>query len=165
MKRRDFLATLPAAAAGPYLAAALGGTGILGLAGCSQEALSGPAEIKWDRDTCVRCSMVIGDKRFAAQVRDPNRKVSKFDDIGCALFWLAHQPFNEQSAGLEFWVGEAQAPISTVNWLDARKARYQSGRPSPMGYNFSALPAAVAAGIAETLDYSETKKRVLARGK
>jgi len=25
--------------------------------------------IKWDRDTCVRCSMVISDRRFAAEMR------------------------------------------------------------------------------------------------
>jgi copper chaperone NosL len=26
----------------------------------------GMVEIKWDRDTCPRCSMVISDRRFAA---------------------------------------------------------------------------------------------------
>ena len=48
------------------------------------------AEIKWDRETCLRCSMVISDRRFAAQVRGgPQDMVFKFDDIGCFVFWIA----------------------------------------------------------------------------
>jgi copper chaperone NosL len=47
------------------------------------------AEIKWDRETCVRCSMVISDRRFAAQLRGgPKNTVFKFDDIGCFAFWI-----------------------------------------------------------------------------
>jgi copper chaperone NosL len=49
----------------------------------------GMAEIKWDRDTCVRCSMVISDRRFAAELRGGEKNtVFKFDDIGCAVFWM-----------------------------------------------------------------------------
>ena len=79
MDRRRFVSALPALAAGPYLGAVL--------AGCSGEPLTGPVEIKWDRDVCVRCSMVISDRHFAAQIRDPMKKVLKFDDFGCAIFW------------------------------------------------------------------------------
>lgn len=157
MKRRQFLGTLPAAAAGPYLAGTLGaGLGLL-LGGCGGEATSGPVEIKWDRDTCERCRMAISDKRFAAQVRDPNRKVHKFDDIGCAMFWVAHQAFNELSANSEYWVADYRGG----NWLDARKANFLHGKKSPMGYHYAALAEAEAG----TVSYQEMKKRIIALGK
>jgi hypothetical protein len=146
MKRRQFLVSL------------LGGGVGLSLASCGGEAKSGPVEIKWDRDTDARCSMVIGDQRFAAQIRDPNRKVWKFDDIGCAVFWLAHQQFSEASANTEYWVNDYLHPGL---WLDARRAYYLDGKKSPMGYQFGAL----AEPEAGTIDYAVMKKRVLARGK
>ncbi|MDA0190314.1 MAG: nitrous oxide reductase accessory protein NosL [Proteobacteria bacterium] len=160
MKRRDFLGALPAATAGPYLGSLLGG-GLAGLGltlgGCSGEPTSGPVEIKWDRETCPRCRMVISDKRFAAQLRDPNRKVWKFDDIGCLVFWLAHQQFNEASTNTEYWV----ADYRSGSWLDARKAHYLHGKKSPMGYHYAAL-AEPEAGV---VDYPEMKKRIIALGK
>lgn len=127
------------------------------LAGCSREPTTGPVEIKWDRDVDPRCSMVISDKRFGAQIRDPNRKVTKFDDIGCAMFWLMAQQFNEQSPNTEYWV----ADYRSGTWLDARKAYYLEGKKSPMGYHYAAL----AEPEAGTIPYQEMKKRILARGK
>lgn len=170
MKRREFLGALPLAAAGPhlapYLAGTLGGGLSLLLAGCGGEALKGPAAIKWDRDTCERCRMAISEKRFAAQVRDQNRKVHKFDDVGCLVFWLAHQPFNEESTNTEYWVADyasasADPAAATVNWIDVRQAHFVEGKKSPMGYNFGAYAGA----SAEAVSYSEMKKRVLSRGK
>lgn len=145
MKRRQFLATLPAAAIGAALA------------GCGREASTGPVDVKWDRDTDPRCSMVISDKRFAAQIRDPNRKAWKFDDIGCAMFWLMQQPFSEQTQNTEYWV----ADYKTGHWIDARQAHYLEGKKSPMGYHFAAL----AEPEAGTIPYREMKRRVLSRGK
>lgn len=47
----------------------------------------GMQPIKWDRDTCVRCNMVISDRRFAAEMHGGERDtVFKFDDIGCLVF-------------------------------------------------------------------------------
>lgn len=146
MKRRHFCIALPVAALG------------FSLAGCNREPSSGPVEIKWDRETDPRCSMVISDKRFAAQIRDPNRKAWKFDDIGCAMFWLMQQTFSEQTPNTEFWVNDYRNPGA---WLDARKAFYLEGKKSPMGYQF----AAVAEPEAGAIPYPEMKKRVLSRGK
>jgi ABC-2 type transport system permease protein len=90
MDRRRFVSALPALAAGPYLGVTLGATLSAALSGCSSEPLTGPVDIKWDRDVCVRCSMVISDRHFAAQIRNPMKKVLKFDDFGCAVFWKEH---------------------------------------------------------------------------
>lgn len=149
--RRRFVAALPALAAGPYLGAVL--------TGCSSEPLTGPAEIKWDRDVCVRCSMVISERSYAAQIRDPMKKVHKFDDFGCAIFWKEHQTFSD--AEIEFWAVDARAEPAGGKWLDARQAAYLAGRRTPMGYGF----AAVTAGTPETVGYAEARKAVLAKGK
>lgn len=148
MKRRQFIEWLPLAAVG---------TSWLALLGCQRVPSSGPVEPKWDRDVDPRCGMVISDPRFAAQIRDPNRQVTKFDDIGCAMFWLMQQPFSEQTANTEYWV----ADYRQGGWLDARQAHYLAGKKSPMGYHYAALAEAEAG----TISYQEMKKRILSRGK
>lgn len=151
MDRRTFVSTLPALAAGPYLGSLL--------AGCGSEPLTGPGKIAWDRDVCVRCSMVISDRAYAAQIRDPMKKVLKFDDVGCAVFWKEHQTWSD--ADIEFWVVDSRAEPVGSQWLDARKAAYAGGRRSPMGYGF----AAVAEGSAGAVPFAEARKAILAKGK
>ena len=87
-----------------------GGLLLAPLAGCGKQGHwpEGMAEIKWDRDTCVRCNMVISDPRFAAEMRGGEKGVVfKFDDIGCLVFWLrdkaAQFPWMA-SAGTRLWV-------------------------------------------------------------
>ena len=123
----------------------------------------GMAEIKWDRDTCVRCSMVISDRRFAAQLRGGEKNtVFKFDDIGCAVVWLRDKakdfPWMAEPA-TRFWVADASGKGD--KWLDARKAHYSGGAMSPMGYNQSARAYAEAGSF----DFREMSAHVLAKGK
>lgn len=151
MDRRKFVSTLPALAAGPYLGSVL--------AGCSSEPLTGPGKIAWDRDVCVRCSMVISDRAYAAQIRDPMKKVLKFDDAGCAVFWKEHQSWSD--ADIEFWVADSRAEPAGSQWLDARKAVYAGGKRSPMGYGFAAVPE----GTAGAVTFAEARRAILAKGK
>jgi nitrous oxide reductase accessory protein NosL len=131
------------------------------LSACAREALpDGLAEIKWDRDTCARCSMVISDRRFAAQVRGGPRQASwKFDDIGCVAFWLQAQPWGNEAA-TRIWVTDAASGDKVV-WLDARQAHYVGGKSSPMGYDF----AAYAAAAPRSLTFEDMRTQVLAKGK
>lgn len=149
--RRRFVAALPALAAGPYLGAVL--------SGCSSEPLTGPAEIKWDRDVCARCSMVISERTYAAQIRDPMKKVHKFDDFGCAVFWKEHQTFSDAES--EFWVVDSRTEPAASKWLDARQAAFVGGKHTPMAYGF----AAVAAGTDAAVPFAEARKAVLTKGK
>ena len=156
--RRQFLGRL---AAGSFLLTPLAAA----LSGCQKDGWpEGMAEIKWDRDTCVRCSMVISDRRFAAQVRGgPKDTVYKFDDIGCLVFWLRDK-VAEQSwladAATKMWIAEMNSKGQDVKWLDPRQAHYL-GRHSPMGYNF----AATAQPQAGSQDFASMREHVLARGK
>ncbi|MBS1191987.1 MAG: hypothetical protein H6R10_3779 [Rhodocyclaceae bacterium] len=130
------------------------------LSACAKSAWpEGMAEIHWDRDTCTRCRMVISDRRFAAEVRGgPKDEVFKFDDIGCVAFWLKAQPWNTDP---RIWVADAGSRGDGVAWLDARKARYVSGKTSPMAYNYAAFPLPQAG----SLDFPEMREHILLRGK
>jgi hypothetical protein len=143
-----------------------GGLLLAPLSACGQKGNwpEGMAEIKWDRDTCVRCNMVISDPRFAAEMRGGEKDVAfKFDDIGCLVFWLrdkaAQHPWMAEPA-TRMWVADS-SDMSGKTWLDARRAHYLGGRLSPMGYNFAAARDAVSGG----LTFEAMREQVLAKGK
>ena len=151
--RREFLRRSAAAALALHPLAAAP------LAGCAapDDLPEGMARIKWDRDVCVRCGMVISDRRFAAQAAGgPGMRTYKFDDVGCAVFWLARQPWGGDPA-----VKLRVADASSGEWLDARGAAFASGIGSPMGYNFAAARQAVPGAVS----YETMRQQVLARGK
>ena len=140
------------------------------LAGCGKKGNwpEGMAEIKWDRDTCVRCNMVISDPRFAAELRGGEGGKSrdtafKFDDIGCLVFWLrdkaAQHPWMNDAA-TRMWVADS-TDMKGATWLDPRQARFLGGRLSPMGYNFAAVRDAVSGG----LTFDEMQAQILSKGK
>lgn len=157
MKRRRFLALLKGLGISPVARPLIGAATVSVLAACSGEPSSGPVQVKWDRDADPRCGMIISDKRFAAQIRDPQGKAWKFDDIGCAIFWLSQRAFDEDTPKVEFWV----ADYRMGGWIDARKAHYLPEKKSPMGYQFGA----VARPEGDAVAYQEMKQRILARGK
>ena len=126
------------------------------LAGCSEE--KGPEPIRYDREVCEICNMIISDPRFAAQIRDPEGRVHKFDDIGDAIHWMHSQAwFKAGKRPGEFWVKSYQ---DGKTWLDARKAWYVTGVVSPMDYGFAALAKKRSGAIS----YEEMERRVLEKG-
>jgi len=134
------------------------------LSGCKKGSWpEGMVEIKWDRDTCVVCSMVISDRRFAGQMRGgPDNTAFKFDDPGCMAIWLrdkaAKFPWLADSA-TRMWVADYNSKSrDEMTWLDPRRAYYVT-HTSPMGFNF----AAVAAPQAGAIDFNDMRQHVLAR--
>jgi nitrous oxide reductase accessory protein NosL len=115
----------------------LSGLLFVSLLGCSGDPGTGPAEVKWDRDSCERCRMVLSDHFYSAQIRggaeEQKVKVYKFDDIGCAVLWLEQQSW-QSDPRTEIWVNDYQ----TGEWIDARKAYYVKGRITPMAYGLGA---------------------------
>jgi len=117
------------------------------ICGCSPEDNTGPVAVRWDREVCQRCSMGIGDDRFAAQIRGgAQHKVFKFDDIGCAVIWLEQQAWKD-AAATEIWVSD----YHDKRWIDARQASYVRVLHSPMGYRLGA----VAGNVKEALSFTE----------
>ena len=119
------------------------------LAGCSDKEDTGPAEVRWDRESCTRCAMSVSDRNFSAQVRggpaDKKTKVYKFDDIGCAVIWLDKQDWKKDKR-TEVWVTDYR----NGNWIDARQASYITGQITPMGYGLGAQPESTEGSLSFT---------------
>ncbi len=108
------------------------------LSACSGDSGRGPKDVKWDRDACERCRMVLSDRHSSAQIRyqPPDRKRSKlvvFDDFGCAVLWLQDKPWKDDPQ-TEFWITDHQSG----EWINARLATYVPGRVTPMEYGLGA---------------------------
>ncbi|MDD5329195.1 MAG: nitrous oxide reductase accessory protein NosL [Sulfuricella sp.] len=130
---------------------------VLIFAACSRQPDTGPVEVKWDRDTCVRCSMALSDRHYTVEVRGgPKKQVFKFDDLGCAVTWLKDQPWGNDAA-TEIWV----ADYRSGKWLDARAAHYVAGKTTPMAYGFGAAADALPGSIG----FDEASRRLLAKDK
>lgn len=123
--------------------------------GCAGDPETGPGEVKWDRDGCERCRMVLSDRMYSAQVRgaEEGRKTRlyRFDDIGCAVLWLEQQPWRNDSR-TEIWVTDYR----TGAWIDARTAYYVTDRITPMAYGLGAQNDPVAGGM----DYAQAVQHI-----
>lgn len=136
----------------------------LGMALVAQMALSactrqteGPEEIRYGREACTMCGMIISDPRFAAEIRGgPDRALVKFDDMGDAVNWLEMQAWRNESL-LEFWVMDSD---NGKDWLDARNSHYLTGQISPMDYGYAAVKDARTG----TVSYEVMRKAALERG-
>jgi nitrous oxide reductase accessory protein NosL len=127
----------------------------LALAACSEEPATGPVSIRFGRDVCDFCGMVITDPRFAAQIRGgPGHKAHKFDDLGEGLVFLSIQPWSGDD-DVEIWVMDM---TSGRTWLDARKSYFVKVGQSPMGFNYGAVEAPAAGA----LDFEAYRKLALA---
>lgn len=116
------------------------------LAACGEDGdwAEGMTPIKWDRDACQRCKMIISDPRFAVEIKGgPNKTVFKFDDMGCAATWrvekISEYPWMT-AADTGFWVADYSA--KGKKWLSPLTAHFLNGRTSPMGYNYAAFAEA-----------------------
>lgn len=130
---------------------------LLLLVACSGDSGTGPKEVKWDRDACERCRMVLSDRFHAAQIRYfPAEKkrsvVAFFDDIGCAVLWLADKSW-ERDQQTEIWVADHR----TGEWIDARSATYVKGNLTPMEYGLGAQSETTPSG----LTFDQAKQHII----
>lgn len=127
-------------------------TALLLLAACGPE--SGPVEIRYDRDACEMCGMIISGPRYATEVRlAEDNKPHKFDDIGDAMNWL-EKDCKSLDQAREIWVMDS---TDGKTWLDARRAFFRRGGASPMNYGF----AAVASPGESAVDFATMRAQVL----
>ncbi|MES9994120.1 MAG: nitrous oxide reductase accessory protein NosL [Candidatus Thiodiazotropha sp.] len=128
------------------------------LTGCLGESDSGPLSSQWEKDNCERCNMALSDRYHAAQVRyfPPQTKqsaVAWFDDIGCAVLWLADKPWAKDPQ-TRIWVTDRDNGV----WIDATKAIYVKGDHTPMGYGLGAQEESHPDG----LDFAQAKRYIQA---
>ena len=136
--------------------------GLLAVAACGPADGTGPAEVRWDRDACERCRMAVSDRSYAAQVRGgpagERTAAFLFDDLGCAVLWLAEQAWREDPR-TEVWVADCESG----QWLDGRSCAYLEGRLTPMDFGLGARPASAAAVAGGALDWAAAGERIRER--
>jgi copper chaperone NosL len=98
------------------------------LAACTND--NAAVEPVWGKEPCAQCGMVVGDRRFGAQLVTDDGDHMLFDDVGCMVAYIDAKKI----APRRMWAHDAD----TGAWLDARSARYIGGAPSPMDYGFEA---------------------------
>jgi hypothetical protein len=101
--------------------------------------------------------MVVSDRKNTTQAINPQtNKVYMFDDIGCMVLWFDEEkiPWRDKAV---IWITD----VDTGEWIDARKAFYDTENITPMAYGFSAhkTKEAIKEGQ-EIIDYNEVVRRV-----
>lgn len=128
-----------------------GGAGLVAVAGGGayallpgEETLAGDPRIRYGKEPCTHCTMIISDDRFAAAWREQGRMERHFDDIGCMIAAARKHP---PAPGTAYYVRD----FSGAGWLDAPSAAYiaAAGIKSPMGYDVAAFASATGAAAFE----------------
>jgi hypothetical protein len=124
----------------------------LGLAAActSDEA---PVEPAWGKQSCAHCAMLLGDRRFGAQIVTADGERRFFDDVGCLVVYLEER----RGAPARAWVRDADG----ARWIDARSARYTPGAATPMDFGFEARAASAPQGVS----WEEMRARTLAKAR
>ena len=123
----------------------LGFAGVLVLLGSACEKTDVPTDPVWGKEACAHCSMLVGDRRYAAQaVAGGERRY--FDDIGCMVLWME----DRRSRPDHVWVR------SRDRWVDAESARYARGAKTPMDFGLEARPD-------DGIGWDEARAHVLAK--
>ena len=130
--------------------------------GCEKRSKTDVAEVHWDRDMCARCVMVVSDRKNTVQVREPKRgKSYMFDDLGCMVLWFKENNIKWQKEAI-IWITD----VKTGEWIDARKAFYDTKNVTPMEYGFSAHKSKESIkSDEEVINFDEVKKRIIKREK
>lgn len=109
---------------------------LLVLAGaCSTAEAAGPPDIKYGRDICVQCGMIVSEARFAAAYTTPDGTRLSFDDLGDLL--LYQRDVGDPIDANEAWVHD----FETEAWLTIEEAYYVPtlSVSTPMGHSILAF--------------------------
>jgi nitrous oxide reductase accessory protein NosL len=111
---------------------------------------------------CARCVMVVSDRHNTTQVINPkNGKTYMFDDIGCMVLWFDEENINWEKDAI-IWITD----VNSGEWIDARKAFYDTQNITPMAYGFSAHKTKdTIKKSEEIINFDEVVKRVIKIGK
>ena len=113
---------------------------LLMLISCNTKTNFEPRAINFDRDACYVCGMGLTDQRFNVQAINEYGEVRWYDDIGCLAedIRATEQWGKWKGAKVQFWIGDASKKNIASNWIDAKKAFYDYGTETPMGYGYAA---------------------------
>lgn len=121
---------------------------------CNSEIDTNAKEVKFDREICERCKMVISDRNYTVQIVNKNDgKRYYHDDIGCAILWFKENSIDWEKDAI-IYVTDAK----TGEWLDAKTASWTFGAITPMDFGFSAYKERQ---DGENFDFMHVKEEVL----
>ena len=130
----------------------IGTLGLFLISGCDSAPPDGPTEVRWDKDICERCRMLLSDRKYAAQYLDTKGKYHLFDDPG-EMFLTFQEKFPGDSK-IKLYVTDSE----TGKWLKARAAYYTEGHLTPMGFGYGAHEE----NRANSMDFDTVLKKLLA---
>lgn len=101
----------------------------------------GMPEIRYGRDACARCGMIVTEERFASAYVDSAGETVAFDDLGELLAAVAKDPALTSAA----YVHDA----SDGRWLRASDAVFVKlpGLATPMGSGYAAFASEEQAAV------------------
>ena len=107
--------------------------GAFALSGCGPQDLFKPPKIRYGRDVCAQCRMIIQEERFACAVVSAEGRALKFDDVGC----LAAYKKDSDGRTERSWVHDT----GSGGWLEEDRATFVYSRDlvTPMGHGFAAF--------------------------
>jgi hypothetical protein len=102
--------------------------------------------------------MVVSERKFAVQAVNPkDGKSYMFDDIGCAVQW-----FKEEKISWEHIANIFITDANTGEFIDARKAYYDTNSRTPMDFGFAAYQDKNSiTNKKEIINYKEVRLRIL----
>ena len=101
---------------------------------CSRTAGEQPPVIRYAKDRCAECGMIINEELFTSALVRTNGEMAKFDDIGCMIRFRARLGSQEIKHA---WVHDYESG----SWIEAHTARLVHARElvTPMGYSLAAF--------------------------
>jgi nitrous oxide reductase accessory protein NosL len=97
---------------------------------CAAAEAAGPPDIKYGRDICIQCGMIVSEEKFAAAYTTPDGEKLAFDDTGDLLVY-------QRSTGhsidpIEAWVHD----FETEEWITVADAFFVPTQSvtTPMGH-------------------------------
>jgi hypothetical protein len=136
-------------------AALLVAAGLFAALRWAQAPPEGPAPVAYDRASCTRCRMLIGEPAFAAQIQWSSGDVSLFDDPGCLLLYLDEHP------------GEVRAlwfhHVREDRWIPGDRVAFAPASPTPMGYGLGAVDAGTPGALSRAEALARAREREASR--
>ena len=97
---------------------------------CATAEAAGPPDIKYGRDICIQCGMIVSEARFAAAYTTPDGEKLAFDDTGDLL--LYQRSTGDPIDPHEAWVHDYETEL----WVRGEEAYFvhTDEVTSPMGF-------------------------------
>ena len=110
----------------------VGGAMLFLLAACAPPRTQGPPVIRYGRNVCSHCGMIVSEARYASGYIDPTGKSVIFDDLG--------EIFIEINGHSDLLARAYVNDVEATAWIPAKDAFYVrvAGLATPMGYGISA---------------------------